>query len=142
AEQAIEYGRTQLMAELEKVTQEMEPGPVADAMAAYLQRMAEEIISSLRPTLRKDRLVVDYQAPVSVAGAGFLVGLLLPAVQASREAARRMQSSNNLKQIALAMHNYHDTFKKLPKAEITSPAGEPLLSWRVSLLPFIEEGQL
>jgi len=142
AEQAIEYGHAQLILELSKVTEEMEPGPVADAMAAYLQRMAEEFISSLRPTLRKDRLVVDFQAPISVASAGFLVGLLLPAVQASREAARRMQSSNNLKQIALAMHMYHDTFGKLPKAAITSPAGEPLLSWRVSILPFIEEGQL
>lgn len=142
AEQAIEYGRTQLMAELGQVTEEMEPGPVADATANYLQRMAEEFISSLRPTLRNDRLVVDIQAPVSVAGTGFLIGLLLPAVQASREAARRMQSSNNLKQIALAMHNYHDAYGTLPKAAITSPDGEPLLSWRVSLLPFLDQGQL
>jgi prepilin-type processing-associated H-X9-DG protein len=69
------------------------------------------------------------------------VGLLLPAVQKVREAAARAQSANNLKQIAIAVHSYHDTHGHLPQ-DITDKNGKPLLSWRVAILPFIEQNNL
>jgi prepilin-type processing-associated H-X9-DG protein len=73
---------------------------------------------------------------------GILVGLLLPAVQAAREAARRMQCSNNMKQIALAMHNYESTYRSLPPAYTVDANGNPLHSWRTLLLPYMEQQAL
>jgi hypothetical protein len=72
------------------------------------------------------------------------VALLLPAVQAAREAARRTQSQNNFKQIALALHNYHDVNKHFPAAARANPALKPdqRLSWQVELLPFLEQDAL
>jgi hypothetical protein len=70
------------------------------------------------------------------------IALLLPAVQAAREAARRSSSMNNLKQIGLALHNYHDTHKEFPPAVVTDANGTPLYSGRVLLLPFLEQAAL
>jgi prepilin-type processing-associated H-X9-DG protein len=64
---------------------------------------------------------------------------LVPAVQSAREAARRMQSMNNLKQLSLAMLNYHDSYRCFPPAVVTDATGKPLYSGRVLLLPFMEQ---
>ena len=74
----------------------------------------------------------------SPAAGGVAVALLLPAVQAAREAARRAQCTNNLKQIALGMFNYEAAMDSFPPAAILSKEGKPLLSWRVAILPYIE----
>lgn len=81
---------------------------------------------------------------VGLCGLGLLVGiaLLLPAVQAAREAARRSACSNNIRQIALALHSYHDNYKMLPPAYTTDAEGRPLHSWRVLILPYMEQGAL
>ena len=71
---------------------------------------------------------------VVIAIIGVMVGLLLPAVQAAREAARRMSCTNNLKQIGLAMHNYHDTFNRFPAAQSACCFG----TWPTLLMPFLE----
>ena len=73
---------------------------------------------------------------------GILVALLLPAVQAAREAARRAQCANNLKQIGLAMHNYHTAYGSFPPAYIPDAKGKPKHSWRVLLLPYMGEQAL
>ncbi len=117
-------------------------GPLADAQRAYAIRISEQIAKMLTPKQQGDRLVIDGEAGVSVASTGILVALLLPAVQASREAARRMQAANNLKQIGLAMHNYHAAYKELPLPASVDKEGKPLLSWRVAILPFIEQQAL
>lgn len=71
-----------------------------------------------------------------------LIGLLIPSVQKVREAAGRIESANNLKQISLAMQSYQDANGALPAAAICDPAGKPLLSWRVAILPYIEQENL
>ena len=73
---------------------------------------------------------------------GVLIALLLPAVQAAREAARRMQCANNMKQIGLAMLNYHDEYKCLPPAYTVDENGNPLHSWRVLILPYVSQQYL
>src|SRR5688572_14869233 len=88
---------------------------------------------------------------VVIAIIGVLVALLLPAVQAAREAARRMQCSNNLKQIGIALHNYHDVFQSLPfgararycNTSNTNPQNQSWgPSWFVGILSFAEQKPL
>lgn len=93
---------------------------------------------------------------VVIAIIGILVALLLPAVQAARESARRTQCVNNLKQIGLAFHNYHDTHKCFPPSYVIQPGGGgvhgapdpatrdagPGWAWGTLLLPFLEQAPL
>ena len=86
---------------------------------------------------------------VVIAIIGILIALLLPAVQAAREAARRSQCSNNLKQWGLALHNYHDSHKTFPSRQQGTAIGDATLvcngscaSGAVSLLPFLENAPL
>src|SRR4051812_4728508 len=81
---------------------------------------------------------------VAIAIIAVLIGLLLPAVQAAREAARRAQCVNNVKQIGLALHNYLDVHGRFPlgSIQVTTPSGayrQPFLS---ALLPFLEQRNL
>ncbi len=87
---------------------------------------------------------------VVIAIIGILVALLLPAVQSAREAARRMQCQNHLKQLGLALHNYHDTLGYFPPssnwaaiAEVNTKNNANLrANWVISILPYIEQQSL
>ncbi len=87
---------------------------------------------------------------VVIAIIAMLIALLLPAIQRAREAARRMQCINNLKQIGLAMHNYESVFGTFPPgyiATLSSGNGEPEFTgggfgWGSMLLPYLDENRL
>ena len=71
-----------------------------------------------------------------------MIALLLPAVQSSREAARRAQSKNNYKQIGIALHNYHDVHNSFPIGGTFSEDGQGQHGWMTALLPYVEQQAL
>ena len=126
------------------------PDELPDALGAVFQiaglNFADELLADLPVKREGDALAIRAELPpVMTAYVGLSavsVGLLLPAVQKVRESAARAQTSNNLKQIALAMHSYHDANGTLPPAAIVNKKGKPLLSWRVAVLPYLEQNAL
>src|SRR5262245_45643432 len=101
--------------------------------------------SSPRPAAGR-RAFTLVELLVVIAIIGVLVALLLPAVQAAREAARRMQCQNNERQIGIALHNYHDTFLIFPinyrPRGTTFQTDYSTWSWMQGILPFVEQGNL
>ncbi len=122
------------------------PQAFGQLMILGLTNRAEGIVKDLAIKRVGNALTttVDIPAPEmrTVATAASAIGLLLPAVQKVREAAARVKDQNNLKQIVLALHNYASAYGKLPPAAICDKNGKPLLSWRVAILPFIEQQNL
>jgi prepilin-type N-terminal cleavage/methylation domain-containing protein/prepilin-type processing-associated H-X9-DG protein len=105
------------------------------------------VIASGRRRLRGAFTLVELLVVIAIIGT--LVALLLPAVQAAREAARRMQCGNNIKQLALAFHTYHDTYKVFPLQAIphwgfmaSNPRQIRVWGWGSSILPYIEQKAL
>ena len=100
--------------------------------------------SELNPSNRRVRTSLSaftlVELLVVIAIIGMLIALLLPAVQAAREAARRMQCSNNLKQLGLSIHNHHDVYDAFPAGSVNYDQGDYRYSMLIALLPFCEQG--
>jgi hypothetical protein len=139
---AISFGKEMAIAQAKEAAETSDQSEaVVAATIKYIDRVAMKVDSMLKPTRNGRRVSMTIQSDVGIASTGVMVGLLLPAVQAAREAARRMSASNNVKQLMLGFHNYASAYNVLP-TDITDEDGKPLLSWRVKILPFIEEQAL
>jgi prepilin-type processing-associated H-X9-DG protein len=137
----------------ERVFGDGKPGKIDDlpeAAASILGlgalQHAEDLLTA-KPVKREgDAFAASVPLPPhfkSAVGAAAVAGsFLAPAIGRLREAAARAKAQNNLKQIGLAMHNYHDANNGFPPAAIVDKKGKPRLSWRVMILPYIEQDNL
>ncbi|MBM3982750.1 MAG: DUF1559 domain-containing protein [Planctomycetes bacterium] len=127
------------------------PRPGSDLPEALAMVFALGAVNRLDETLADPKLITREKNELALAVpmpkevltlAGGLVAtgaaVLLPAMQKVREAAGRASSSNNLKQLSIAIHSYHDANGVMP-SDILDKNGKPILSWRVAILPYIEQ---
>lgn len=161
AEDAIDGGLKMVRMMLAKGREEMKKKVLGDGKPGTLEQLPEAVGSLFglgmmnridellaAPPIKREgnslKATIDLPQGGSslVAASAVGIGLLVPAVQKVREAASRAQDANNLKQMALAMHNYASAYRGFPAAAICDPNGKPLLSWRVAILPYIEQDNL
>ena len=152
-EQLIDFGVNSVRFQM---AQETQPGyalrnPFLPFTSPLAFEFARGVLRTLLPDVEEDRLIFRMKGgatgsaltgQVAVAAAGIGTAILLPAIQASREAARRMQCMNHMKQLGLSIHNYHDVTNSFPPLYTVDANGKPLHSWRVMILPFIEQAAL
>ncbi|MCY2985930.1 MAG: DUF1559 domain-containing protein [Planctomycetota bacterium] len=128
---------------LQALQSEKEISPeVKAATIQYLERLKEFLSQAELWSVSGNEIAIKGEFAYTVPTIGVLTGLLLPAVQAAREAARRMQSSNNTKQLLLSLLNYESAYKRFPPRASKGKDGKPLLSWRVAMLPYLEQNAL
>jgi hypothetical protein len=147
----FDEAKTQIIA---KIRQQMQRDrasgdPVKEAGVRYGERMIKLFDQRLELVREGESIVIArgnmaerHSASWTIASTGILLALLLPAVQAAREAARRNASMNNMKQLVLGLANHEASRKAFPAHTSYDADGKPLLSWRVHILPFVEQSTL
>ncbi len=138
--QGLTIGRQMVLAQMAAMPRGNDP--VQDASAKYVSRVTGKFFDLLKPVRHGANVTVASESNSSVAVIGVLISLLLPAVQSARSAARRAQSANNMKQIVLALLTYEQANRRFPARAIFSKDGKPLLSWRVAILPYLDQQNL
>lgn len=113
-----------------------ELGPRREELKLYLQM----ILAAMPPRIDGTRVNIGFPTKEEEIAASR--DIVSRAADAILESGRRQQRMKQFKQLAIVMHNYHDVYKHFPPAAICDAAGRPLLSWRVAILPYLEEGAL
>jgi len=110
------------------------------AMTLRLADIADHVLEKAEVSQSEGQVTVTSQG--DSAEAAKIIATLAPAISSARTAARRSQEMNNLKQIAIALHNYNSAFGHLPASAIVGPDGKTMHSWRVAILPYIDQAPL
>lgn len=139
-----EKQRQQLVAQMAGMANSEDP--VDRALAAYSERVSASSAERFMPVREGASLTIfhvdrldESQKKMLATGIGIAAGIALPAVAGARQAAMRNASTNGLKQIILGWHVFHDQKGAFPTHAIYSADGNPLLSWRVQILPYIDQ---
>ena len=126
---------------LEGLSRTLEQAPAAErSPVGQILSLCKELLGHLE--IKEQGNFVDMQTQSEKFGPNTVATMVLPAIFKMRLAAQRTVSANNLKQIALAMHNYESAYGHLPAAVVMGPDGKTPHSWRVEILPFIEQNEL
>ncbi|PHS15829.1 MAG: hypothetical protein COA78_04645 [Blastopirellula sp.] len=115
------------------------------ALATYQSRLSSFVVETLKPKREGNVLTLSTKGKEQLTQQiliGYTMALVMPAVAQSSMAAQRISSTNNLRQLILTLHNYHDTYIRMPSQTMRDKDGKPLLSWRVHILPFLEQSDL
>ena len=137
---ALNAGRKMMLEKLDDIAPD---DPVMQASAKYAKRMSDSTMNMLRPERTGNKLTLGATAgqESQVVVISTLIALLLPAVQAAREAARRAQSVNHSRNIMLGLLKYETVHGEFP-AHAMYVDGKPALSWRVAILPLLDQKEL
>lgn len=138
-EQAMSFGADMAVGTI--ATQMDASDGVQMAGIEYFDRLSGFFQGKLEPKVDGNDVTVEIDS-LNIAVVPTLIGMLLPAVQQVRAAARRTQSMNNLRQLALSALNYESAHRHFPTQANYDDEGKPLLSWRVHVLPFLEQNKL
>ena len=124
----------------DSLTDLLKENPQSDDLKPLLPALADlqKVVAATKAT--RDKTVAS--ASLALKADASLLKPVAAVLIKPRASAARQQSANNLKQIALAFHNYESTYGVLPPAAIVDKKGKPLLSWRVAILPYIEQNNL
>ncbi|MDP1560698.1 MAG: DUF1559 domain-containing protein [Pirellulaceae bacterium] len=115
---------------------------MASATLMYARRILGSLLRQVSPEVSSSHLSLQMNLADHRFVGPFITAILLPAIQAARSAAQRLEQSNNAKLIGLAVLNYESANARFPARFKASPNGKPLLSWRVMILPYLDENEL
>ena len=125
---ALALGKQVMLGQMQHEMRVNAADPVQQATAKYANRIVTRMFDLVKPVRTGRNVKIALHSDGGVATVGIMVALLLPAVQAAREAAYRNQSMGKIKQLGLALLNYENAYGRFPQRAICDKQGKPLLS--------------